>query len=413
MTKSSHRIAKEPMARRVRASLRALLEYLFDIAPVVLAGLSMIVLAPPVVASLVFFADRFGAAEVAVFLMAIFGVFYIWRGITRVHRRRASAGDTDSRLTALQHLTPSRAALGKEFTASVADASCLHHRDGAPLEEIRRTAEKIAEATPPRHWSGTSRRARHEAAHALIAHLSGGTIISAHIVHDENVAIGGSVHSSGDGTGATGDETEWSAAKIAIAGDVQDGLDGVRDWGARTDMEQGAGRLTQLLAWGVAPAGHDRPLTYEGLLLTARVEVEKLLRQHADVVAAIAQRLEVAADPLTERDLVDLWPKPDGRLPLDTRFLVGQGATSEPRERWLPIAQGPAEHRGVEPSCEEDAPPTPPVRRDGPVRPEGAIDAHDPQRRLRGLPHPRYPARGPRRDPHDPQRGHALPRHRR
>lgn len=228
MTEPSRRVAKEPMVRQVLDSLRALPGYLLDIAPVVLTGLAVIVLAPGVVVSLVFFADRFGAAEVAVYLMAIFGVVYIWRGIARVHRRRASAVDTDSRLPALQYFTPSRAALGKEFSASVADAACLHHRDGDPLEEVRRTAEQIAEATPPRHWSGTSRRARHEAAHVLIAHLGGGTIISAHVVHDENVAIGGSVHSSGDGTGSTGEQTEWAAAKISIAGDVQDDLDGVR-----------------------------------------------------------------------------------------------------------------------------------------------------------------------------------------
>ncbi len=321
---------EEPKARRMRASLHALRGYLFDIAPAVLTGLAMIVLAPLVVASLVFFADRFGAAEVAVYLMAIFGVVYIRRGIVRVHRRRASAADSGRGSSALLHVTPSTVALRKEFTAPVADAAYLHHRDGAPLEEVRRTAGQIAERTPPRHWSGTSRRARHEAAHVLIGHLGGGTIISAYISHEENVTIGGSVHSSDAGTGTTGGEIVWSSAKVSIAGDVQDRLDGVRDWGARNDMAQVAGCLTQLIAWGAAPAGHEGPLTFEGLLLTAGAEVEQLLRQHSDVVAAIAQRLEASPTPLSERDLADLWPNPDSTPLSGARLPAGRAATSEP-----------------------------------------------------------------------------------
>mgnify|MGYP001690820080 FL=1 len=132
-------------------------------------------------------------------------------------------------------------------------------------------------------------RRRHEAAHAVITHALGGTVMSADI-HQKG-HVGGSVESFPPIPSAGPAHTMWVRLQIAVAGAAQDALDGILNAGSSNDIDKAQRQAVTLTAAAWTPNGYTGLLNPSDLI-THAIEIDKqLLAKRQDAIAAIEKAL--------------------------------------------------------------------------------------------------------------------------
>lgn len=94
---------------------------------------------------------------------------------------------------------------------------------------------------------------RHEAAHAIVAHHFGATVLEAHVKPDGS----GHVQWALPSPRPTSQDEARMRICIAMAGNVQDRLDNRHNAGSTKDMQQITGNVAALLSIGQEPHGED------------------------------------------------------------------------------------------------------------------------------------------------------------
>lgn len=204
-------------------------------------------------------------------------------------------------------------------------ARTLHHRS-APTGEtdeihFRRWIEAQLEAGQDRRaaakrlrpaweaWQSRGRidgpgRARHEAAHAVVAHSLGHTILSADIRHagDRSGRVESVPPLPSRGMGPD----LWDELTIAMAGSALDLAEGRHHVGSRDDIQMAEATAAALISTNHTPEGADGPPgTIARATAAARARAARILTDHRDQVDILATAL-IERRALTGRQVHDL-----------------------------------------------------------------------------------------------------------
>lgn len=153
-------------------------------------------------------------------------------------------------------------------------------------------------------------RARHEAAHAVVARALGHTILSADIRHagdrSGHVEFVPPLPSRGMGPDL------WDELTIAVAGSALDLAEGRRHAGSRDDIQLAEATAAALISTGHTPEGADGPLeTIARATAAARDRATRILTDHRDQIDVLAAAL-IRRRWLTGRQIHDiLRPRPE------------------------------------------------------------------------------------------------------
>ena len=201
-------------------------------------------------------------------------------------------------------------------------ARTLHHRS-APTGEtdeihFRRWIEAQLEAGQDRGaaaqrlrpaWEASRGRidgpgrARHEAAHAVVAHSLGHTILSADIRHAGD--RGGRVESVPPLPSRGAGPDLWDALTITVAGNVLDLAEGRHNISSRDDIRAAETIAAAMISTGHAPDPDAPPRTIARAADDARARANWILITHKNRVNALAAAL-IERRALTGRQVHDL-----------------------------------------------------------------------------------------------------------
>lgn len=133
-------------------------------------------------------------------------------------------------------------------------------------------------------------RRRHEAAHAVITYILGGTVMSADV--RDRGDVGGSVEYLPPIPSAGPAHTMWVRLQITVAGAAQDTIDGILNAGSSTDIDKAQRQAVTLTAAAWTPNGYTGgPLNPSDLITYAIETNKKLLTEQQDAIAAIEKAL--------------------------------------------------------------------------------------------------------------------------
>ncbi|MFE5309894.1 hypothetical protein [Isoptericola sp. NPDC056605] len=214
------------------------------------------------------------------------------------------------------------------------------------------TPEKVLAYAEDRHhhWvEGTYRArgresfARHEAAHAVVGHVIGCTVLQADIRATETT--GGQTHSILPVPFPAEHDAAWIRMRSGLAGRAIDILSGQHDHGSTNDVESATKDAAIIVSTGLRPTGYTGPLTTDSLLAAASSEARRILLAHQDVVDAIASAL-MEKEVLGSHDLRALLPATtdDVVVPGRASFATRAAAAGQVdiNEAWRAMA-GPAQ----------------------------------------------------------------------
>ncbi len=182
---------------------------------------------------------------------------------------------------------------------------------GSPAFAVSTVAAELAAAE---RGFPVERRARHEAAHAVIAMVKGKKDVRA------NVSLFGEI-------GGTVDfetpimplsDATYIDMLISFGGQIVDLEAGHYDGGSRNDMRHVTDSALLIISTDQKPAGYDGLLTTDALVRAARKEAEQLLDEHVDAVDRVTHAL-LKHHRLTDSDLTLLVD-----VPADARALAGR-----------------------------------------------------------------------------------------
>lgn len=134
-----------------------------------------------------------------------------------------------------------------------------------------------------------TQRRRHEAAHAVITHALGGTVMSADIHWKGHV--GGSVEYFPPIPSAGPAHTMWVRLQIAVAGAAQDTIDGIVNSGANADIDKALCQAVTLTAAAWTPDGYNGAPSPSDLIAYAIETDKQFLAKRQDAIAAIEKAL--------------------------------------------------------------------------------------------------------------------------
>lgn len=152
-------------------------------------------------------------------------------------------------------------------------------------------------------------RARHEAAHAVVAHSLGHTILSADIHHAGDRS--GRVESVPPLPSRGAGPDLWDALTITVAGNVLDLAEGRHHAGSRDDIQLAEATAAALISTGHAPDPDAPPRTIARATDTARARANWILIAHKGQIDALAAAL-IERRALTGRqvhELLQCWPE--------------------------------------------------------------------------------------------------------
>ena len=165
----------------------------------------------------------------------------------------------------------------------------IHKNEGESTKEAVKRLEPLWNQRELSEDVSITQRRRHEAAHAVITHALGGTVMAVDI--HEIGHVGGNVESFPPIPSAGPAHTMWTRLLIAVAGAAQDTLDGILNAGSSTDIDKAQYQATMLTAAAWTPNGYTGPLNPADLITYAIETDKKLLEEHQDAVAAIEKAL--------------------------------------------------------------------------------------------------------------------------
>lgn len=180
--------------------------------------------------------------------------------------------------------------LGAVTTSDLERWAEIHKHEGESIKDAVKRLEPLwnQRELDEEDISITQRR-RHEAAHAVITHALGGTVMSADVHWKGNV--GGNVEYfppiPSDGPA----HTMWARLQINVAGTAQDTLDGILNYASSPDIGRAQYQATMLTAAAWTPNDYTGPLNPDDLI-THAIETDKnLLAERQDAIAAIEKAL--------------------------------------------------------------------------------------------------------------------------
>jgi hypothetical protein len=165
----------------------------------------------------------------------------------------------------------------------------IHKNKGESTKDAVKRLEPLWNQRELSEDISITQRRRHEAAHAVITHALGGTVMSADVRDRGNTA--GRVESFPPIPSAGPAHTMWVRLQIAVAGAAQDTIDGIINAGSSTDIDRAQYQATILTAAAWTPNDYTGPLN-PGDLITYAIETDKqLLAERQDAIAAIEKAL--------------------------------------------------------------------------------------------------------------------------
>ena len=179
--------------------------------------------------------------------------------------------------------------LGAGTTSDLERWAEIHKNEGESVEEAVNRLEPLWNQRELGEDISITQRRRHEAAHAVITHALGGTVMSAN-VHQQG-DVGGNVEYFPPIPSSGPAHTMWVRLQITVAGAAQDTSDGILNAGSSKDIDKALCQAVTLTTAAWTPDGYNGPLNPSDLI-TYAIETDKQLlaeRQHA--VAAIEMAL--------------------------------------------------------------------------------------------------------------------------
>lgn len=165
----------------------------------------------------------------------------------------------------------------------------IHKNEGESIKEAAKRLEPLWNQRELNENVSITQRRRHEAAHAVITHALGGTVMSVDI--HERGDVGGNVESFPPIPSAGPAHTMWTRLQITVAGAAQDTIDGILNDGARTDINKAQHQATMLTAAAWTPNDYTGAPTPSDLITHAIETDKKLLAERQKAVAAIETAL--------------------------------------------------------------------------------------------------------------------------
>jgi len=165
----------------------------------------------------------------------------------------------------------------------------IHKNEGESIKDAVKRLEPVWNQRELSEDISITQRRRHEAAHAVITYVLGGTVMSADVRDRGNV--GGRVESFPPIPSVGPAHTMWVRLQIAVAGAAQDTIDGILNAGSSTDIDRAQYQATMLTAAAWTPNGYIGAPT-PGDLIAYAVETNKqLLAECQDAISAIEKAL--------------------------------------------------------------------------------------------------------------------------
>lgn len=212
-----------------------------------------------------------------------------------------------------KHPTSVRDSLLEEFgdqhLVDVAFARAVNPGDvtevRALISELRAGDQRTPRTTPsPALLASPFRKARHEAAHAVVALATGASV--------ESAAVRTGIAADGREFGgivkpvlplANAEVQLWSRLQICLAGKVIDHRSDFRDHGSMSDVRDAEEAAQHLVSRGLRPPTYTGEMTTPALIAAATKAVEQLLDTHDRAVSRItAALLDATKDSSELRD---------------------------------------------------------------------------------------------------------------
>lgn len=171
------------------------------------------------------------------------------------------------------------AAIGPEG-ASAAELEALAAQQWGAWEAEFTEDEKITLA----------RVARHEAAHALAAHVTGSVPLEIVVRNPDSYAVG--TTNTFRGSNRCFEDQRWSDLIATLAGRVYDVAHGNHDLGSTSDMEAAHREIMSLLSTGRNPSAYTGALTFEAIYAAALDEAGRIITVHDTALTALAGHIE-------------------------------------------------------------------------------------------------------------------------
>ena len=165
----------------------------------------------------------------------------------------------------------------------------IHKNEGESIKDAVKRLEPVWNQRELGEDISITQRRRHEAAHAVITYVLGGTVMAADV--RDRGDVGGSVEYFPPIPSAGPAHTMWVRLQIAVAGAAQDTIDGILNAGSSTDIDKALRQAVTLTAAAWTPNGYTGAPT-PGDLIAYAVETDKqLLAECQDAISAIEKAL--------------------------------------------------------------------------------------------------------------------------
>lgn len=180
--------------------------------------------------------------------------------------------------------------LGDITTSDLKRWAKIHKNKGESTKDAVKRLEPLWDQRELGEDVSITQRRRHEAAHAVITYVLGGTVMSADV--RDRGDVGGSVEYFPPIPSAGPAHTMWVRLQIAVAGAAQDTIDGILNAGSSTDIDKALRQAVTLTAATWTPNGYTGgPLNPSDLITYAIESNKRLLAERQDAIAAIEKAL--------------------------------------------------------------------------------------------------------------------------
>lgn len=166
----------------------------------------------------------------------------------------------------------------------------IHKNEGESIKDAVKRLEPVWNQRELGEDISITQRRRHEAAHAVITYVLGGTVMSADV--RDRGDVGGRVEYLPPIPSAGPAHTMWVRLQITVAGAAQDTIDGILNAGSSTDIDKAQRQAVTLTAAAWTPNGYTGGPLNPSDLITYAIETNKqLLVERQDAIAAIENAL--------------------------------------------------------------------------------------------------------------------------
>lgn len=179
--------------------------------------------------------------------------------------------------------------LGVVTTSDLERWAEIHKNEGESIKDAVKRLEPVWNQRELGEDISITQRRRHEAAHAVITYVLGGTVMSADV--RDRGDVGGRVESFPPIPSAGPAHTMWVRLQITVAGAAQDTIDGILNAGSSTDIDKALRQAVTPTAAALTPNGYIGAPTPGDLIAYAIESNKQLLAERQDAISAIEKAL--------------------------------------------------------------------------------------------------------------------------